>query len=217
MSADKRLPGVSEEEFIGKYSFGVSTMYTGKPPQLSEEYSPAKVGLGERNVRIFRTLSPADRVAYNRALLGENTSATFAVGIETENFSRTDGCTRDAIKKVFKPEQLSVSYYNPKDDLINKHPRMKAALRHYRREMRKAGFDYDHPDEVELDIRVRLAALTRGGTIPIERMSPKQKAGLRDLQDYERRVARKNYVLQLQIFDPVEESIQKELYARKVQ
>ena len=67
MSADKRRPGVSEEEFIGKYGFGVSTMYTGKPPQLSEGYSPAKVGLDERNVQIFRHLSPADRGAYNRS------------------------------------------------------------------------------------------------------------------------------------------------------
>src|SRR5687768_8069833 len=27
MSADKNLPGVSEEEFIGKYGFGLSTFY----------------------------------------------------------------------------------------------------------------------------------------------------------------------------------------------
>ncbi len=217
MSADKRLPGVSEEEFIGKYGFGVSTMYTGKPPQLSEGYSPGKVGLGERNVRIFQSLSPADQVAYNRSLFGENTGATFAVSIETENFSRTGGCTREAIAKVFKPEQLDVSYYNPKDALINEHPRMKAALRKYRIEMRKAGFDYDHPDDVETDIRNRLAALTRGGTVPVARMSREQKDALRDLQDYERRVAAKNYQMAQEIFDPVEEEIERELYARKVQ
>jgi len=216
MSADKRLPGVSEEDFIKKYGFGVSTIYTGKPPQLSEGYSPAKVGLGEQNIRIFRNLSPADQVAYNRALLGENLSSTFAVAIETENFSRTGGCTRDAISKVFKPEQLNVTYYNPKDALINQHPRMKAALRQYRLEMRKAGFDYDHPDQVESDVRNRLSALTRGGTIPVERMSPKQMAALKDLQDFERRVAAKNYQMAQEIFDPVEEAIEKELYARKV-
>jgi len=217
MSADKKLPGVSEEEFIAKYGFGVSTMYTGRPPQLSEGYSPAKVGLGERNVQIFRGLSPADQIAYNRALFGENTSETFAIAIETENFSRTGGCTLEAIKQVFKPEQLNVSYYNPKDELINKDSRMKAALRKYRLEMRKAGFDYDHPDMVEPDIRVRLGALTNGATIRIESMLPAQLAALRDLQDYERRVAAKNYQLQQEIFDPVEEKIEQELYPRKVQ
>ena len=216
MTADKHLPGLSEAGFINRYGFGVSTFYTGKPPQLADGYSPGKVGLGERNVQIFKTLSSADQFAYNRALFGENVGETFAVAIETENFSRTGGCTRDAIAKVFKPEQIQASYYNPKDALINKDRRMKYALKYYAREMRKSGFDYDHPDEVEPDIRERLAALTQGGTILVKRMSPEQLAALRELQDYERRVAAKNFKLQEEVFDPVEEKIQAELYARKV-
>jgi len=216
MSADKRLPGVSEEDFIGKYGFGLSTMYSGKPPQLAEGYSPGKVGLGERNVRIYRNLPPADRIAYNRALFGENIGATFAVGLETENFSRSGGCTRHAIERVFKPDQLKATYYNPQDVLINNDPRMKAALRKYARVMRRAGFDYSHPDDVEGDVKARLDALTRGGTIPIERMSPAQLGALKSLQGYERRVAVKNHELGEEIFDPIEEAIQREMYARKV-
>jgi hypothetical protein len=216
MAADKNLPGLSEEEFIDKYGFGVSTLYTGQPPQLATVYSPAKVGLGERNVQTYKNLSPTDQVAYNRALFGENTDATFAVGLETENFSRTGGCTRKAIEQVFEPEELKATYYNPKDALINKDPRMRAALRYYAREMRKAGFDYDHPDEVEPDIRERLAALTDGGTIRVEEMSPEQRTALKKLQDYERRVAVKNFELQEEVFDPVEAKIEKELFAREV-
>jgi len=216
MAADKNLPGLSEEEFIAKYGFGVSTLYTGRPPQLAEGYSPAKVGLGERNVQIYKNLSPADQVAYNRALFGENTDATFAVGLETENFSRTGGCTRKAIEQVFEPEQLKATYYNPKDALINKDLRMKAALRKYAAEMRKAGFEYNHPDEVEPDIRERLAAMTNGGTIPVEKMSPEQRAALKKLQDYERRVAAKNFKLQEEVIDPVEAKIEKELFAREI-
>ena len=216
MSADKRLPGVSEEDFIGKYGFGLSTMYSGTPPQLAEGYSPGKIGFGERNVRIFKTLSPADRVAYNRALLGQITEATFAVGLETENFSRSGGCTRKGIEQVFNPNQLKATYYNPQDALINKDPRMKAALRKYTREMRKAGFDYSHPDDVEGDVKQRLDALTSGGTIPLQQMSPARLAALETLQDYERRVALKNYEMGEELFDPIEEAIQKEMYARKV-
>ncbi len=82
--------------------------------------------------------------------------------------------------------------------------------------MRKAGFDYEHPDEVETDMRERLAALTSGGTIPVEKMSPEQRAALKKLQDYEQRVAAKNFELQEEVFDPVEEKIEKEMFARKV-
>jgi hypothetical protein len=216
MSADKNIPGLSEEEFTEKYGFGLATLYTGQPPQVASGYSPGKVGLGEQNIAIYKNLSPADRVAYNRALFGENAGATFAVGLETENFSRTGGCTRAAIEEVFDPEQLKSSYYNPLDAYINNDPRMRAALREYAKEMRKAGFDYDHPDEVENDIRERLDALTDGGSVPLEALSADRRAALEKLQDYERRVAVKNFELQEEVFDPVEERIEKELFAREV-
>ena len=217
MSADKKMPGLSEEEFVNRHGFGVATMYTGQPPQLATGYSPAKIGLGERNVQNFRSLSPADQVAYNRALLGENTTATFAVALETENFSQSGGCTRKAIEQVFKPEQMKATYYNPQDALINNDPRMKAGLRQYGAEMRKSGFEYNHPDEVEPDIRARLAALSIGGTLLVEKMSADQRAGLKKLQDYERRVALKTFKLQDELLGPIEEKIQQEMFARKVQ
>jgi hypothetical protein len=217
MAADKHLPGMSEEEFVSKYGFGVSTMYTGQPPQLATGYSPAKVGLGEKNVEIFKNLPPADQAAYNHTLFGENTGATFAVALETENFAPCGGCTRKAIEQVFKAEHLKPSYYNPQDALINNDRRMKTALRYYASEMKKSGFDYSHPDEVEPDIRARLAALTSGGTIQIDKMSLEQRAGLKELQDYERGVAAKSFKLQEEVLGPVEEKIQQELFSRKVQ
>jgi hypothetical protein len=217
MTADKKLPGLSEEEFIAKYGFGVSTMYTGQPPQLATGYSPAKVGLGDRNIQLFKNLSPADQAAYNRVLFGENTGATFAIALETENFSQCGGCTRKAIEQVFKPEQLNASYYNPQDALINNDPRMKAALRQFAAAMKKAGFEYSHPDEVEPDVRARLAALTDGGRMPIDKMSSEQRASLKKLQDYERAVAIKTFKLQDELLGPVEEKIQQELFSRKVE
>ena len=218
MSADKSMPGMSEAEFIVTYGFGLATMYTGKPPQLSKGYSPARVGLGERNIEIFRNLSPADQVAYNRAMFGANTDATFAVGLETENFSRCGGCTLKAIEQVFEPAQLKATYYNPKDALINKHARMKAALRKFAAEMREAGYNYNHPDDVETDIRKRLNAITKGGTIPKQKLmiSKEHRDAFFKLCAYEMNVAKLNFELQTEIFDPVEESIEKELFSRKV-
>ena len=217
MSADKKLPGLSEEEFINRHGFGVSTFYTGKPPQLATGYSPAKAGLGEKNVQVFQKLSPADQVAYNRALLGENLNVTFAVGLEIEDLSQSGGCTRKAVEKTFKPDQLKSSHYNPQDALINKDQRMKSALRYYQIEMKKAGFDYAHPDQIEPDLRARLNALTDGGKIPIEKMSAEQRTGLKKLQDFERAVARKSFQMQEEVLTPVEERIQQELFSRKVQ
>jgi hypothetical protein len=218
MSADKHLPGLSEEEFVRRYGFGVSTFYTGLPPQLSSGYSPARVGLGERNIEIFRALSPADQVAYNRALLGEDVNATLAVALETEDLSRTGGCTRSAVAQVFKADQLKPSHYNPQDALINKDPRMKGALAIWAREMRKAGFDmYSHPDEIERDLRNRLNTLTEGGKLLLSKMSADQKNALRKLQDFERTVAAKSFKMQEEVLGPVEERIQKELFSRKVE
>ena len=217
MKSDKSMPGMSEEDFISKYGFGVATMYTGQPPQLTNGYSPERVGLGERNIQIFKALSPADQVAYNRALLGENAGTTFAVALETENLSLTSGCTRKAVEQVFSPDQIKSNYYNPQNAFINNDPRMKAALRKFAAEMKRSGFDYNHPDDVEPDIRNRLAALTSNGTIQVEKMTPDQRAELRKLQDYERRVGAKTYKLQEELLVPVEERIQQELFARKVQ
>jgi hypothetical protein len=92
---------------------------------------------------------------------------------------------------------------------------MKAALRKFAAEMRKAGFDYQHPDEVENDIRARFTALTGGRTIRVEDMSPAQLAALRELQDYERRVAVKSFELAEKLIEPVEAKIEQELYAHK--
>lgn len=216
MSSDKNLPGLSRPEFISKYGMGITTLYTGKAPQVETGYSPARVGLGERNVMIFSRLRPADQVAYNRALFGQNLDASFSVSLEQENFTRTGGCTRKGVELAFTPDQLKTTYYNPKDALINKDPRMKAVLRQYAQQLRKLGFDYAHPDDVAPDLRKRLEALTQGLSIPVDKMSADQLKALKALQDYELRVSKKHYDLLDNVFDPVEEQIAKEMFARPV-
>lgn len=217
MNADKTLPGMSVKEFFAKHGFGVSTLYTGEPPQLAKGYSPGREGLGERNISIFSKLSNEDRVAYNRALLGENTGATFAVSLEKENFAPTGGCTRKAVAQVFGAAEMSASYYNPKDALINKDPRMKEAVRKYAAEMRRAGFDYSHPDEVEADILKRLDAITRGGIVAVAQMTPAQRSALKELQSHEMAVAQKHRQLVDTIVDPVADKIEEQLFSRKPQ
>jgi hypothetical protein len=216
MEAMMSLPGLSEEQFIKEHGFGIATLYTGEAPQLAKGYSPSKVGLGERNVQAFNKLAPADQVAYNRALLGDNPDATFAVALDIENFSRCGGCTLKAIEQVFKPEQLKGTYTNPRDALIRNDPRMKAALRKYADAMRKNGFEYIDPEAVEADIRDRLNAITENGTIPVRQLSPDGLAALKKLQEEERRIAPLNFKLEESMVEPVVTRIERELFARAV-
>jgi hypothetical protein len=215
MAADKTLPGLSEKMFVAQHGYGISTFYTGKAPQLGDGYNPGKIGLGDQNVRIYKNLSPADRVAYNRALLGEDTNPTFAVALEIQDFSRTGGCTRTAIAQTFNPEELKSTYYNPKDARVNQDPRMKAAIATFADTLRKAGYAYNHPDEIEPDLRARLHAITKG--LPLEQLSADARAALKKLQDYERALAVVAYDLETSIVDPVAARVEKELYARPIQ
>lgn len=210
MVADKSLPGLSEKEFFKQYGFGISTLYTGLPPQLAAETTPAKIGLGKQNIEIFKNLSSADQVAYNRTLFGDNPDATFAVGIETEDFSRTGGCTRAAIEQVFTPEHLSTTYLNPKDTLIEQDPRMVQALVEFAECLREEGFDYSSERQVEPDLRDRLFAITGGE--PVESLSTEAQAALIELQGYERALAIIVYECEVKIIEPVEDRVERELF-----
>jgi hypothetical protein len=210
MIADKSLPGVSDEDYIAQYGYGISTLYTGLPPQLAEVATPAQIGLGEQNVRVFNSLSPADQVAYSRTLFGENIDATLAVSLEAEDFSRTGGCTRAAIEQVFAREQLSPTYLNPLDSLIEQDPRMIAAVEEFASCVREEGFNYSHPNEIESDIKNRLDAITQG--IPLEALSAEAQATLAELQGYERAVAALATSCEEDILEPVQAQIERELY-----
>lgn len=215
MLADKNLPGMSEERFIREHGYGISTFYTGHAPQLATTYSPAQVGLGSRNVTIFESLSPADQVAYNHTLFGENTDASFAVALEIEDLSRTGGCTREAIEQVFEPEQLLSTYYNPKDALIEEDPRMIEAIAKYAECVREEGFDYNHEKEIEADLRSRLASITGGA--PIDSLSSEARNALAELQEYERALAVASLRCEERYLEPAEDRVERELYSGRKQ
>lgn len=162
-------------------------------------------------MQIFDNLSPADQVAYNHTLWGEHTDAAFAVALEIEDFSRTGGCTRQAIEQVFTPEQMSASYYNPLDALIRQDPRMAAAMTEFTACVRDAGFDYTHPDDIEPDFRRRLDEITGG--LPVEALSPDALAALEALRAEAMAVGLVAFDCESKIIDPVEGRIERELYA----
>lgn len=211
MTADKSLPGMSEERFVQEYGLGISTLYTGLAPQLSPLRTPAQIGLGEQNVRIFQNLSPADQVAYSQTLFGEHPDATLAVALEAEDVSRTGGCTRTAIEKFFTPEQMSSTYVNPFDLMIDQDPRMVEANGRFAECMRDAGFEYSHVKDVEVDLRKKLDTITGGA--PVEALSPDALAALQELQTYERGAAVAAVNCEENFLDPVANQVEREYYA----
>ncbi|MEK7323720.1 MAG: hypothetical protein AAB217_00520, partial [Chloroflexota bacterium] len=210
MTSDKALPGVTDEQFIAQYGYGISTLYTGQSPQLADIPTAAQIGLGEQNAQIFKSLSASDQVAYNITLFGQNPDATFAVSLEAEDFSRTGGCTRTAVEQVFTSEQLRATYLNPKDALIEQDPRMVAAVKEFSDCVREAGFSYNHPNEIEADIKNRLAGITKG--LPLEALSPDALAALTELQGEERAVAVAATECEADLIEPVAVQIERELY-----
>ena len=211
MTSDKSLPGMTEGQFIDQYGYGISTLYTGLAPQLSELRTPAQIGLGEKNVQIFLNLSPADQVAYSHTLFGEHADATFAVALETEDFSRTGGCTRSAIEKFFSPEQMNASFINPFDVLVDKDPRMVGANAEYSSCLKTAGFDYNHEKEIEPDLRKKLDTITGGQ--PLEALSSDAQSALADLQNYERALSSSATNCERKYLDPVADQVERELYS----
>ena len=215
MTSDKSLPGMGERQFIEEYGFGISTLYTGLAPQLSDLRTPAQIGLGEQNVQIYQSLSAADQAAYSHTLFGEHPDATFAVALETEDLSRTGGCTRAAVEKFFSPEQMSSTYLNPFDALVDQDPRMVEANAKFAECLRTDGFDYNHEKEVEPDLRKRLDAIT--GAAPLEALSSDARVALQELQNYERALAASTLRCEQRYLDPVADKVEREYYAGPLQ
>ena len=92
---------------------------------------------------------------------------------------------------------------------------MVAALAEFAECLRTAGFDYNHEKEIEPDLRNRLAEITGG--LPIEALSPDAQAALQELQSYERALAVVTYDCEVRILEPVEDQVERELFAGRTQ
>lgn len=212
MTSDKSAAGLSDEEYRAAFGYGISTRLevADAPPQFAGPDTVVQIGLGEQNIEIFKNLSEADQEAYNHTLFGENTDATFAYTLEDEDFSETGGCTRAAIEQVFTPEEMSASYYNPGDALIEQDPRVIEAIANWSDCMREEGFDYNNPEETEPDIEDRLEAILDGADP--EELSAEAQAALTELQGEERALAVAQLECEEEFIDPVVEQVETELY-----
>ena len=160
MDTDSKPSGMTADEFRTQFGYGITTLSITANAQ-------ANIGLG-RNVAIRDGLPPADQVAWNRQLLGENPDQTFVVGLDSEDLSRTGGCTRTAVESNFSQAELGpgfVNYQNADGARIDQDPRVIEAYRNWATCMRDAGYSYDDPSAIQLDLASRLATITGGADI----------------------------------------------------
>lgn len=198
-------PGVSRRDYKTQFGFAVSTRFD----------DPAvEVGKGEQNLRIFEDLSEADQNAYERTMWGEDGDATFAIGLDDEDFSDTGGCTRAAVEEVFTEEQVSGEFVNPKDVQLEEDPRMVAAMEDWRQCMLAEGYDYLEQDEIIEEFEDRLDELL--GEADPEELSPQQSEDLAALQREEIAVALVDLDCQIAHTDEVEAAIEEELFGFSV-
>ncbi len=201
MNAYGTAPGISDQEFVAQYGYGITTL----PPT-------ADFGVGEQNNAILTDLTPSDQVAYRRTLLGDDAEATYVFALENEDFTKVGGCTGSAIGELYSPEQLSDTYSNPIDKQIASDPRIVAAREKWSSCMRDAGFDYEHPDEIEDELREQLAAITEGAD-PAS-LTGSSKDALTELQGEERVKALADRDCEERFVDDVEIEVERNLFGR---
>jgi len=126
--------GLSKEDFEKQYGYGITTLYEQRREQA----------VAGPNKAIRDSLSEADRKAYDKALHGDDPTATFVDALDTGDYSRLGGCIKTATDQVFGGAEVLESLSAKLDELDEKmraDARMVTAVKDWSACMREKGFD----------------------------------------------------------------------------
>ena len=190
---------LSDEEFLKQFGYGISTLF-GRATATADP-----------NERLRKTLSPADRAAYDRALFGETPGLTFAEAVESGDFSELGGCTKKATEAVFGGAGVLARLVGKLDELderIVQDQRMIKAVEKWSACMADKGFQYEEPDEIDSDIAKRFKAIMGPG-VPTGASAPPKgltydKAALKALQREEVKIGTADFDCEQEEITPVE-------------
>ena len=127
------VPGMSKDDFEKQFGYGITTLYEQRRKQA----------VAGPNKAIRDSLSDADRKAYDKALYGDDPTATFAEAVDTGDYSRLGGCVKTATDQVFGGADVLQSLSSKLDELdqkIRADARMVKAVREWADCMREAGY-----------------------------------------------------------------------------
>ena len=143
--------GLSDDEFEEQFGYGLTTLYEQRKQLVDGP-----------NEAIRNSLSEADRIAYDQTLYGDDTTATFAVVLDTGDYDRLGGCVKEATAEVFGGVDVLLSLQEKLDELdeaIIADPRMVEAISDWSECMRKAGYDLPEPEQVDVVLLSELEAI----------------------------------------------------------
>jgi hypothetical protein len=193
---------LGEEAFLKRFGYGISTLW-GRGGARSDP-----------NRRLRARLAAPDRAAYDQALWGENTGATFQAAVDNGGFSKLGGCTRRATEDVFGGAMVLTRIQSKLarlDQRILEDRRMARALKRWSSCMAGAGHRYEHPDEIEGDLIRRMEDVVgpvpgpfATGPPPGEKPRPYDHAALAALQRDEVAIARADVACERKHVKPVE-------------
>jgi hypothetical protein len=203
---------LSDTDFLKQFGYGISTLWGRGNPQA------------DPNQRLRATLGPADRRAYDRALWGENTGATFQEAVDSGHFDRLGGCTLKATEQVFGGAQVLTQLQGKLDELddrILEDRRMVKAVERWSSCMAAAGYRYEDPDEIDADLFKRTEKIV--GPLPGQfatgppagqRPRPYDHAALASLQHDEVAIAQRDSTCEQKDITPVENVVRPEYEAK---
>jgi len=149
---------------------------------------------------IFLVAVASSACGNSAARSSTNTTANPQIG--TSEFGMTES--------TFDTTELSPSYVNPKDALVEQDPRGIRATRAWAECMRTNGYEYARPADAEADISDRLHLLLAGQP-PLE-LDGSNQALLVELQGEEKTIARADYDCAIELLDPVIAQVETEVF-----
>ena len=191
---------MTDEEFLEQFGYGISTLFG----RAQAEADP--------NDRIRKSLSPADRAAYDRTLWGESPGLTFSEAIDSDAASELGGCTKQATEKVFGGAAVLAKIQGKFDELeqrITQDQRMVRAVEKWSKCMADQGYRYEEPEEIDTDMIKRFKAIVGAGvqpgaTAPPTRGTTYDRAALAALQREEVKIANADLACEKRHITPVE-------------
>ena len=191
---------MTDEEFLEQFGYGISTLFG----RGGKESDP--------NERIRKSLSPADRAAYDRTLWGDNPGLTFSEAIDSDAATELGGCTKRATAQVFGGAAVLAKVQGRFDELeerITQDQRMVRAVEKWSQCMADEGYRYTEPEEIDTDLIKRFQAIVGadvqpGATAPPTRGATYDRAALTALQREEVKIGNADLACEKRHIEPVE-------------